>query len=73
MHIACINGYSEIVRELINYNAPMDDFNNCGETPLLLAAASIDGEGCLEILLSEGELYSMRHPCLTETHANLTS
>lgn len=49
-----MNGNAKVVQELINYNATLEDVNNFGETALLLAAASFNGEECLEMLLDEG-------------------
>lgn len=57
-----MNGNSKVVLELINYNASLDDVNNFGETALLLAAASVNGEESLELLLDAGTYRLQTYP-----------
>lgn len=43
-----------MVKELLDFNAPMNVPNYTGHSPLHISAASTHGTECMEILLSEG-------------------
>ncbi|EEB14418.1 ankyrin repeat domain-containing protein, putative [Pediculus humanus corporis] len=54
LHLACLNGCKNIVIELICFNAPINESNYAGQSPLQISAASTLGEDCMKILLTEG-------------------
>lgn len=54
LHLACLNGYNSMAVALIYFDAPINESNYEGQSPLHISAASTLGGECMKILLKEG-------------------